>query len=49
MKTPRHNARRPPQRTRLAVQPRALEECGFDELDEWMVGYPAGEPTHVAN
>jgi hypothetical protein len=43
MKTRRCNARRLAQRTRLVVRPRALEEPGFDDLDEWMVACPAGE------
>jgi hypothetical protein len=49
MKTRKPNARRPLQRTRLTVRPRSLEECGFDELDEWMVACPAGEAPHAAN
>jgi hypothetical protein len=49
MRARRHNTRRLAQRTRLVVRPRALDEPGFDDLDEWMVGCPAGEPMQPSD
>jgi hypothetical protein len=43
-----HRAER---RTRQTVFRRrlAVEDAGGDELDEWMVGCPAGETPPIAN
>jgi len=51
MRIRRRNSRRPVQRARLMTlaRPRALEDPGFDELDEWMVAYPAGETPHAVD
>jgi hypothetical protein len=49
MRTRRRNSRRLVQRTRPVVRPRALEDPGFDELDEWMVACPAGETPQIAD
>jgi hypothetical protein len=51
MRTPMHNSRRPVQRPRRVTlfPPRALEDTGFDALDDWMVACPASEPPQAAD